>query len=512
MSFFNKPDDIDKWKDKYLNLLDEQEQSQKSTVEKEQLLCKTIVRISIAASGLDPQLDPSLKRIRDHLKNGINNQKLKTELENFIEVLARLNDASTIKPLDGSLLFNFLLQHFQDEEQQRNLKQIQTKSFYDATQLFVEVNKVIAPQFDLAKHARVSEPQTLEENIDTQSLGKQLLRLLDSIEIPVPFCEQAQALKHQLSATISVSSFNQLLVIYIDFLIKIENYPLPEQQDIDRFLSHISEQLTSLSHTVTGAAAATKESTLHRDKLDLSVHTQMQELQSTALNATKLEPLKADIKLRLHNIANEIKEHAQHEVVQRQQTQQQLDELTAKVNAMERESNELKAKLDMAKTQALRDLLTGLPNRVAYKERIEVEIARWKRNKTPLSIAVWDVDRFKNINDTCGHKAGDKALVIISKLLLENCRESDFVSRFGGEEFVMLLPNTPKESALILTEQLRKRIEKASFNANGTTVSITISCGITEFIDNDTDETAFERADQALYKAKQLGRNQCCLG
>jgi diguanylate cyclase len=123
-----------------------------------------------------------------------------------------------------------------------------------------------------------------------------------------------------------------------------------------------------------------------------------------------------------------------------------------------------------------------------------------------------DVDHFKIINDTFGHKAGDKVLLLIARQLSVHSRETDFISRFGGEEFTMLLPNTNKESALILANQLRTTIEKTGFNSNGNAVVVTISCGIAEFFVGDDDETVFERADKALYQAKQHGRNQCCLG
>jgi diguanylate cyclase len=237
----------------------------------------------------------------------------------------------------------------------------------------------------------------------------------------------------------------------------------------------------------------------------------MEELKLSSTNATKLEPLKGIISNRLANIAKEIQEHTQKEAIQRQKTQQQLDDLANKIKEMESESTELKSKLKIANNQALRDPLTGLPNRNAYNERLEIELARWKRYHSPLSLIVWDIDHFKTINDSYGHNAGDKVLLLIAKQLSDHSRATDFISRFGGEEFTMLLPNTDTQSALVLANQLRQTIEKTGFNASGASVAITISCGLTEFILNDTDETAFERADQALYLAKEQGRNRCCV-
>lgn len=179
---------------------------------------------------------------------------------------------------------------------------------------------------------------------------------------------------------------------------------------------------------------------------------------------------------------------------------------------MESESSDLKLKLSIALDRALRDPLTGLGNRMAYDNRLDLEITRWQRHKSPLTLIIWDIDHFKKINDTLGHKAGDKTLKIIAKLLSENCRHLDFLSRFGGEEFTMLLPETDQESALTLANKLRKIIEKTRFNSGNGFLTITLSCGISQFREGDTAESIFDRADKALYQAKQMGRNRCMAG
>ncbi len=174
MSFFNKPADQDKWKEKYLDLLDEQEQSEVSSrkseetyKEKEDLLCKTIVRLTIATTGLDPLLDPHLVGIRDQLKNGINSQALKDELEKFTNSVAQIKhtphqNGST----DTDLLFDFLLQQYTTEIQQNALKLLKkkagavavagaTKFFETPNQLFIAILEVIEPNSD------TSAPNTL---------------------------------------------------------------------------------------------------------------------------------------------------------------------------------------------------------------------------------------------------------------------------------------------------------------------------------------------------------------
>jgi len=509
MSFFSKAADQNKWKEKYLNLLDEQEQSTESYKEKEDLLCKTIVRLTIATTGLDPLLDPYLLSIRDQLRNGINSNALKDELERFTNAVAQLKHPAQSQSVETDLLFDFLLQQYTNEQQQSLLKSLRKKAetvkFDDPNQLFIAILEAIEPD-------GVPAPNILANHIDIEIVSRQLLLLLEGIEIPSIFDQQVQVAKQLLSApTQNSTAFESILEKSFKLLLKIKQHSQSEQQDIDKFLSHITEQLAALDISVMGASTAAQQSAESRDRHDQSVSEQMEELKLSSTNATKLEPLKGIINTRLANIAKEIQEHNQKEALQRQKTQQQLDDLVDKIKDMESESSELKSKLKIANTQAFRDTLTGLPNRHAYNERLATELARWKRYRSPLSLIIWDIDHFKSINDSYGHKAGDKVLLLIAKQLSDHSRETDFISRFGGEEFTMLLPNTDSQSALVLANQLRHTIEKTGFNASGASVTITISCGVTEFILDDTDETAFERADQALYQAKQEGRNRCCM-
>ncbi|HEY8037818.1 MAG TPA: GGDEF domain-containing protein [Methylobacter sp.] len=518
MSFFSKTADQDKWKDKYLNLLDEQEQAELSYKkseatyrENEDLLCKTIIRLTIATTGLDPLLDPHLLGIRDQLRTGINSPALKDELEKFTNSVAQLKHTPPQNRLDGTeLLFGFLLQQYTTEKQQNALKLLKEKAetvkFQTVNRLFIAILEAIESDSD------ISTPNNISNLIDIKIVSQQLLLLLEGIEIPSIFDQQAQTAKQLLATNNqSTATFEVILDKSFKLLLKIKQHNQSEQQDIDKFLSHITEQLAALDVSVMGASTAAQKSAENRNRLDQSVSEQMQQLQLSSTNATKLEPLKGIINSRLASIAKEIQEHTQKEATQRQKTQQQLDDLIDKIKDMESESCDLKSKLKIANTQALRDTLTGLPNRNAYNERLENEMARWKRYHSALSLIVWDIDRFKNINDSYGHKAGDKVLLLIAKQLSDHSRATDFISRFGGEEFTMLLPNTDGQSALILANQLRRIVEKTGFNAGGASVDITISCGVTEFILNDTDETAFERADKALYQAKEQGRNRCCL-
>jgi diguanylate cyclase len=512
MSFFSKEPVQDKWKDKYFDLLDEQEQSKGAYQEKEDLLCKTIVRMAIATTGFDPLLDPHLLEIREQLKSGINSPELKYKLEKLTQSITQIKHTpAQNKSAATELLFDFLLQHYTSEKQQTALKQLQkltetSKTEISPNQLFIALLKAIENDGDKSSQDNISY------HIDIDVIRKHLLLFLEEIEIPSIFDQQAKMAKQLLSASNqSTAAFEDILDKSFKLLLKIKQHNQTEQQDIDNFLSHITEQLAALDESVIGASSSAQQAAESRNKLDQSVSEQMEELKVSSTNATKLEPLKGIIYKHLADITEQIQQHNTNEATQRQQLQQQMDDLVVKIKDMESESCELKSKLKIANTQALRDALTGLPNRNAYNERLKMELSRWDRYHSPLSLIIWDIDHFKKINDSYGHKAGDKVLQLIAKQLSDHSRATDFLSRFGGEEFTMLLPNTDRNSALILANQLRQTIVGTGFNSSGTSVAITISCGITQFIEHDTDESAFERADQALYQAKEQGRNRCCI-
>jgi diguanylate cyclase len=179
---------------------------------------------------------------------------------------------------------------------------------------------------------------------------------------------------------------------------------------------------------------------------------------------------------------------------------------------LEGETASLEKSLAREHRLAKQDGLTDIANRLAYDQRIAQELKRWKRYRQPLSLVAWDLDRFKVLNDSYGHRAGDRVLRAFAAVLRETVRATDFVARYGGEEFVMLLVGTPVADARAVAEAIREQIGRLGFHFRGTPVSVTASCGITEARADDTPERLFDRADQALYRAKQAGRDRCIVG
>ena len=167
-----------------------------------------------------------------------------------------------------------------------------------------------------------------------------------------------------------------------------------------------------------------------------------------------------------------------------------------------------KAQADLQE-QAVRDALTGLYNRRYLDETLERELARATRENQPMSFAMLDIDHFKGINDNCGHKEGDAVLQKLATLLLSHTRVDDIVCRYGGEEFLIVLPNVNAEIAFQVAERWRRSFVGLTMPLVPVEIKFTLSCGISEFpIDGHTKEELISTADQALYRAKEMGRNR----
>ena len=159
--------------------------------------------------------------------------------------------------------------------------------------------------------------------------------------------------------------------------------------------------------------------------------------------------------------------------------------------------------------EATTDMLTGLPNRRHFLERLESELERLRRYGRKGALIMVDIDRFKDVNDRYGHNAGDTTLRAFGGLLAGSLRKSDLAGRLGGEEFALFLPETDLAGALAFAERVRKKTENCRVETESATITFTISLGVTAVGSDDRDsEAPLIRADRALYRAKELGRNR----
>lgn len=333
-----------------------------------------------------------------------------------------------------------------------------------------------------------------------------LADLLQQIEPPPTASENYQHARDQISKGLN----------WYELVSTLEEVSLVVLAALDRDQGDFQSFLLTLNHRLEQAHEALQSSLVQQSArasddavLNDTVRNEVAQIQVQVAEATQLEVLKTEVKQRLSTIIGAMDQHKSSEQLRQVELEQQLVVATARLKEVESHAVEVERRLAEQQRLALLDMLTQLPNRLAYEARLEQEFERWQRYRHPLVLAVLDVDHFKSINDNYGHLAGDKVLRILAKTLRTRLRKTDFIGRFGGEEFVVLMPETPLDAALQTLETMCRAVAECPFHFRAQPVSITLSGGVAEFVEGVAAETIFERADAALYRAKAEGRNRC---
>lgn len=340
-------------------------------------------------------------------------------------------------------------------------------------------------------------------------IGESLTSLLDELELPERHKPQGEALRQRVMGGLN---WYELVAVLDDLAVLILAVTDSGQREFASYLKQLNERLASFLSTLTEAHEGYSESVESARTFNQELREQVSGLQASVQEAVDLHSLKQSLEARLDGLLNTVSEHQKHRDGREEEVAQRLQSLTQKVADMEQEAQSFRDHLEEQRQKALIDPLTGLPNRAGWGERLELEMARWKRYGGELALAVLDIDHFKRINDGYGHLAGDKVLKIIAGELAKRLRKTDFIARFGGEEFVLLIPSTPLEGGRQLLQTLLDGVEQCPFHFRGERVTITLSAGLTSFVSGESSEKVFERADQALYRAKSGGRNRVELG
>jgi diguanylate cyclase len=235
----------------------------------------------------------------------------------------------------------------------------------------------------------------------------------------------------------------------------------------------------------------------------------VRKLTDEASGATELVLLQSAVSARLESVTQQVCDFRAREQTRLLEYNGRAERMRARIADLEREAQELHSKLDQERHGARRDPLTGVANRKSFDERFAQEIARRAQGGASLVMLLWDIDSFKVVNDSYGHRAGDRVLQAVAGSFKTVLRAGDFVARIGGEEFAMLLSGIGLSEAVNIANEVRTAVEGLRFHFRGAPVLVTVSCGVTELNPDDSPEVAFDRADAALYRAKNGGKNLC---
>ncbi|CRM64496.1 Stalked cell differentiation-controlling protein [Pseudomonas sp. 31 R 17] len=332
-----------------------------------------------------------------------------------------------------------------------------------------------------------------------------LLGLLEDLSLPERHRPQAEAMRERLADGLN---WYELLPILDDLAVLMLAVTDSGQHEFEAYLKQLNERLEAFQGHLQVASEGHADSRSAARELDTQIREQVDGLQSSVQDAADLDSLKQVLESHLEGLLGTMDEHRQQRDQREQEVAARLQGLAERVANMEQEAQGYREHLEIQRQKALIDPLTGLPNRAAWSERLDHEVNAWHQRGNSLSLAMLDLDHFKRINDGYGHLAGDKVLKIIANVLRKRLRPTDFIARFGGEEFVLLMPDSALADALAVGDVLRVAIEACPFHFKGEPVTITVSMGVAQFQPGERSDLVLKRADEALYRAKAAGRNR----
>jgi len=358
---------------------------------------------------------------------------------------------------------------------------------------------------DVADHFELPDGTEPTYSSVATHIEETLLGLLDDLTLPERYKAQAQSLRERLEHGLN---WYELLPVLDDLAMLMLAINDSGQHEFERYLQQLNERLESFQSHLHEASEGHADNTCAARDLDNQLREQVDGLQSSVQGAADLDSLKHVLESRLEGLLGTMDAHRHQRDQREQEMASRLHGLAERVASMEQEAMGYREHLEEQRQKALIDPLTGLPNRAAWSEQVDQEVAQWQEQGGHLLMAILDLDHFKRINDSYGHLAGDKVLKIVANVLRKRLRPRDFIARFGGEEFVMLVPQTTLTAGCQLAEALRAAIEACPFHFKGERVTITLSIGISAFRSGERSDIVLKRADEALYRAKHLGRNR----
>lgn len=338
-----------------------------------------------------------------------------------------------------------------------------------------------------------------------------LLVLIDHLRMDCAGTTELGAIRNAVNAATGADALVTPIELLADLISRDLQQVAAQQAAARELLTQVTWQLDELTQYLTHDGADHRAGATARQQLDQQLHHEIDALGDHLQATTDVGALQREIQSRLSAITTHLKSYHEREEERTRDWQTRSAQMNQRIHDLERSAQTMQASLRQEHQLASTDQLTGIANRMVFDQRMAQICAQPVDTATPTCLIVLDIDHFKLINDRFGHAAGDRALRIVAEQLRGALRAGDLLARYGGEEFAVVLIDTPVQTSQRIAEALRQRVERTSFRCKEVPVSITLSAGITLLQAGDMPESAFERADRAMYQAKREGRNRCVL-
>lgn len=329
------------------------------------------------------------------------------------------------------------------------------------------------------------------------------------LDLGVNFLPKLLHLGKQISNSVTIDDFTALRKDILDLLHAYIQSVSTDREMTAEFIRDIGRKLVEVEHDLLRTFGLTEDIFTDNDRFGDNLMDELNDLENTVGISFKIEELKEVVTSKLTLIKSAVMKKKENDSSLKANLNEDINSLRAEFEGLKKEALDAKTQAENLEREIFMDPLTGSMNRRAYEKRIKEEFDRYVRYKRIFSILIFDVDHFKKINDTYGHSTGDTVLTEIIKRVNPLIRESDMLARFGGEEFVVIMPETDKNGGTEVADKLRKTVENIEFIHRDEKFHITISVGVTEVRPQDKSPLdLFNRMDTALYEAKGSGRNK----
>ena len=497
------------------------------------LLARLAVELTRLAQGRDPKLDYLLEQLRHSLHEKTPSSDFKDSAARFLKyiVSGRVEFASGFElsiQKTAVDLFTAIETCFPSAIQISSLKEeLMLASSLQET--IEQVEKVIPLLVDVGLSASGPTPGfessgdvggssgfpssiqgefSLAQVLDV--IAPALSQLLDQLNLLEPDDGRVDSVRNDLGRIASVDELETVLGEALGLVIDVARHIEQEREYTEQFLAQLRLHLKSLEEGISEAIDI-DASLQNVDKIQTEVGSEVEGIESAVSDNNDLDLLKQIVRTRVERLSTKVASYVTNEKQQLEAAKDKISELTRQTQAMNKEVEGLRHQLIEKQQVLAMDPLTGVANRGGFDKRIEEELARSQRIGFPLSLMLVDIDKFKFVNDTFGHKAGDRVLQTVAKLMAGRLRDTDFIARYGGDEFVILLPGTSADDGKAVALGFCDAVKRCGFHSQGQSVDVTLSIGIAQLQEDDNSEVFFERADIAMYQVKDKGRDGCAI-
>ena len=501
-SLFNKNDDSNT-------------EHQEPFMDKELLTC--LHNLSTLCEGNGLNVDHEISQFKKMIKIG----PTVSELQNQIAIIAKAATLAATLPENNKLLKLFqqmpadiLIDEFINQSTSSAIKvRLQNyRNSVSSNTLAISCINDLIELFETSTEPQISVDETISTpditHEDLQQLTNPLLQLFTQLELSP---EQDEHLAQIHKRSTELKDLDDLSLFLEEFSQLLLSSIASCTSQFEAFLIQLRKRLDIVNKCIVSNGETNEAISKVSDHFSQCITEQVSDIKTSFEDADNILELEKLISKSLVSITDGITHFENDRKSLEQQSAKTIADLQHELKQTRSETDYLKDNLQQQRNKALTDPLTQLPNRHAYNERLHLEYNRWRRYKKPLSLVMGDIDLFKDINDTYGHIAGDTALKQTARIIKKCIRGTDFAARFGGEEFVILMPETLLTDATKAINKMRTLIQDNTVHEGTADFKLTMSFGVANFEEGDTFKNVLERADKALYRAKSKGRNQVCV-